>query len=338
MAKYTRRGSDQLDAQIDVQLRHVAELAAPHSIAGILLGGYGRGEGTPFINPDGTQSPFNDYDLVVIVEPLNRDVRQLFKTLEQQLTAELGIPVDLCPYEKSLLSRCECSLLNYEMKHGHKVIWGDEHILDAMPDYPAGKLPLSEGSRLLLNRGKLLLDIKQRIMEAEPLTHDERIRFIKFIQKAWLAMGDCALLAKGKYDLSYGVKRERIATLQDIPDRDAIVDHYVESIQLKEKGDYLARLPGTDIAAEFQFVCSLYLSFFHWYQALHTGRECSMIKAMLLNLKWNGRPLLHHPRKYLYSAIQELLKEEPGEFRLREMLFCRSNFVERFYAMQKRFS
>jgi len=338
MSRYTINGSAELENRIDRDLARIGEVVSPYSLAGILLGGYGRGEGTPFVNPDGTQSPFNDYDLVVIVEQLDRPLRQLFRTFEQQLSAELGLPVDLCPYDKNRLSNCECSLLNYEMKHGHQVLWGDGHILDAMPDYPVGQIPPSEGSRLLLNRGKLLLDIKERLAEMKPLTGEERIRFIKYMQKAWLALGDCALLACGKYDLSYAVKRESIASMPEIPDRDAVVAHYIESIQLKERGDYHARLPGTDIEADFQLVNTVYLRFFQWYQAHHTGRECSMIKAMLLNLKWNGRPLLHHPRKYLYAAIQELLKDEPAEFRLREMLFCRGNFIARFYVMQKRFS
>ncbi|RKX35639.1 MAG: hypothetical protein DRP64_19235, partial [Verrucomicrobia bacterium] len=103
MGKYTTRGSTDLDAQIDADLRRIAKVTSPHAPSGVLLGGYGRGEGTPFINPDGSQSPFNDYDLVVVVDSLNGKVRQKFQTLEKQLTAELGLSVDLCPYRSSHL-------------------------------------------------------------------------------------------------------------------------------------------------------------------------------------------------------------------------------------------
>ncbi len=338
MSTYTLRGSAELDARIGADLARIAEAVSPHGLAGILLGGYGRGEGTPFIHADGSQSPFNDYDLVVVVEEPNDTVRRTIRSLEQNLSAELDLPVDLCVYRKADLPTCEFSLLNYEMKCGHKVIWGDEHVLDAMPDYNAAAIPHSEGSRLLLNRGKLLLDIKLRMAETAPLSEEEQIRFLKFIYKAWLALGDCALLAENKYDIAYAVKRERIDSIGDIPLRDIVIEHYLEAIQLKEWGDYLSRLNGFDMADAYQQVQTAYLDFFAWYRKLHEERECSLLKAMLLNLRWNGRPLLHHPRQYLYMAIQELLKDAPNEFRLREMLFSRDGFIERFYALQKRFS
>jgi len=337
MSRYTIRGSAELDARIDADLARIAKVASPCSIAGILLGGYGRGEGTPFIHPDGTHSPFNDYDLVVIVDKPDREVRHLFKAYAQQLSAGLGLPVDLCVYDKNRLPHCESSLLNYEMKHGHKVVWGDEHILDAMPDYPVSDIPLSEGARLLLNRGKLLLDIKLRLAEGQALSEEEKIRFIKFIYKVWLAIGDCVLLAERSYDLSYRIKRERIASIGDIPHRDVIVEKYCDAVDLKEWGDYPARLDA-DLAESFCAVRDLFREFFPWYRAHHAGPECSMIKALLLNLKWNARPLPQHPRTYLYDALQELLKDEPSEYRLREMMFTRDNFTERFYAMQQRFS
>ncbi|MEA2068317.1 MAG: hypothetical protein U9P12_03865, partial [Verrucomicrobiota bacterium] len=224
MSKYTARGSAELDAKIDADLASITDHAWPFCIAGVLLGGYGRGEGTPFINPDGSLSPFNDYDLIVIVDVLNKEVRQKFHALEIQLTDALGLPVDLYPCLRSDLPTAEFSLLNYEMKHGHKVVWGDDAILDAMPDYPHDAIPLFEGSRLLLNRGKLLLDIKQRLANPEPLDGEERVRFIKFIHKALLAFGDCALLAADQYDISYSVKKERIPTIGTCPHRDFVIE------------------------------------------------------------------------------------------------------------------
>ena len=183
MSKYTIKGSSELDEKIDADLEHITRTVAPHCDAGILLGGYARGEGTPFILSDGTQTPFNDYDLVVIIGTVNTAVRLHFQELEQQLTQEIGLPVDLCPYALSELPSREFSLLNYELKYGHTVLWGNEETLDALPSYPHDAVPLSEGSRLLLNRGKLLLDVKQRLAKQEPLTDEERVRFIKFIHK-----------------------------------------------------------------------------------------------------------------------------------------------------------
>lgn len=337
MSKYTARGSAELDAKIDADLASIADHAWPFCIAGVLLGGYGRGEGTPFIHPNGSQSPFNDYDLVVVVEELNNAVHQKFHALEIQLSDALGLPVDLCPYLVSHLSKCEFSLLNYEMKHGHKVVWGDDKILDAMPAYPHDAIPLSEGTRLLLNRGKLLLDIKQRLADPRPLGNEERIRLIKFIHKALLAFGDCALLAAGQYDISYSVKKERIPNIGTCPDRDVVIDGYSRAIALKEWGDFQT-LEKQDVASEFNRVREVFLRFLPWYRAQYSTSECSLPKAIALNLHWNGRPLPRHPRLYLYDALPQLLAEKPDIHQLRRTLFCNNRFAERFYSLQKRFS
>jgi hypothetical protein len=337
MSQYTVRGSAELNTKIDTDLRRIAEAASPFCLAGVLLGGYGRGEGTPLINPDGSQSPFNDYDLVVVVEKLNGRVRQKFQALEKQLTADLGLPVDLYPYRKSDLPKCEFSLLNYEMKHGHQIVWGESGILDAMPDYPHDAIPLSEGSRLLMNRGKLLLDIQRSLADPRPLAEEERIRFIKFIHKALLAFGDCALLAEGKYDISYGTKKTRIQHVGECPDCDYVMDGYLRAIDLKEWGDFQG-LKDFDVAAEFKIVRDVFLRFFPWYRAQYSARECPAWKGVALNLRWNGCPLLSHPRLRMYDALQELLKDEPDRILLGQILFCHDNFSEKFYTVHRRFS
>jgi hypothetical protein len=338
MAIYTVTGSDELDQKIEADLKRIKVLAAPHCLAGILLGGYGRGEGTPFINPDHSQAPFNDYDLVVIVDQPNHPLQERLKTLEDKLSAELQLPVDLYPYRKAQLPSCEFSLLNYEMKHGHKVIWGDPDILKAMPDYPHNAIPDTEGLRLLLNRGKLLFDIKQRLSAPDSLSDLERLRFLKFITKTWLALGDCALLAERNYTISYQVKRRQISSIGNIPNRSIVIEQYVKAIELKEQGDYLARLAGTNLTEEFQWVRDLFLTFFHWYKAQSCSREGTPLKNMLLNLKWNHAPYLAHPRQRLYEALPELLQDHPDRRLLEQILCCRKNVEARFYALQKRFS
>lgn len=338
MSLYTLRGSEELDAQINQHLEHITRTVSSQCDALVLTGSYARGEGTPFIHPDGSQSPFNDYDLVAIVDRSDNQVRVRFNDLEKELTADVGLHVDLCPYSKKHLSKCAFSLFNYEMKHGHKVLQGDPHVLDAMPDYPHNAIPEYEGSRLLLNRGKLLLDIKLRLAEPAPLTDEERIRFIKFICKAWLALGDCALLSERNYDLSYAVKRERIASVGTLPHRTLVIDEYIKAIELKNWSDYYSRLPDTDVADELQRVRSVLLDVLAWYRRRHAVRECSRHKAMLLNLKYNRWPYLSHPRVRLYDALNELLQDVPDKILLSQILSCSDHFEKRFYDLRERFS
>lgn len=337
MGKYTKLGSPELDARIDADLARIAELAAPHSLAGILLGGYGRGEGTPFINEDGSQSPFNDYDLIVIVDKPARVVRKQFRTLEQQLSQEFGLPVDLHPYWQLALPTCEFSLLNYEMKHGHRILWGSQTILDPMPNYPFNAIPPSEGARLLLNRGKLLLDIKHRLRHSYPLEESERIHFIKCIFKVMLALGDCALLAENRYDISYDVKRERIEDIGTVPGRDYIIKGYLHACDLKEWGDY-SPLKDYNLKKEFKAARNAFCEFFQWYLTRCNGREGSMLKSALLNLIWYKQLLFTHPRYQLYRALPELLGNYPDEHFLKRTLFCKAHFEKSFYKLQGRFS
>lgn len=325
MGKYTLKGSPELDARIDLEMAHITELASPHARAGVLIGGYGRGEGTPLIQTDGSQAPFNDYDLVVVVDRLNSSVRNRFRILEARLSEQLSLPVDLCPYALSHLRSCEFSLLNYEMKQGHKVIWGEESILNALPEYPPDAIPLSEGMRLLLNRGKLLIDIRQRLAQAAPLSEEERVRFIKFIHKVLLAFGDCALLAAEEYDISYAVKKVRFPSIGHCPDRQYVVEGYLKAIELKEWGDFQA-LSHFNIKTEFQIVRDVFLRFVPWYRSYCSGREGSVPKNLILNLKWNRRLSTKHPREPLYDQVTDLLQRR------------HTISAERFYRLQRRFS
>ncbi len=325
MGKYTVRGSKELDARIDDDLDRIRKAAAPYCEAGILLGGYGRGEGTPFITADGSQEPFNDYDMIVIVAAVTPVLKAQFQRLEQELTEEVGLRVDLYPYVRRKLASCEFSLLNYEMKYNHMVIWGDPHILDAMPRYRHQTIPLSEGSRLLMNRGKLLLDIKRRLATAKPFTEEERVRYIKFISKVLLAFGDCALLAAGRYDISYEVKKNRIPMIGHPPNRDFIIAGYMCAIDLKEWGDYHA-LQELDIDAQVKKTIEVFCRFLPWYRKQYDLRECSIAKAVALNLKWNRRLSTRHPREALYDALIDLLQDQSALSH------------ERFYELQRRFS
>src|ERR1700690_3468124 len=102
MGRYTIKGSRAFDERVDRDLA-VIEKSIKQSIVGnllgaVLLGGYGRGEGTPF-HHDEIESPFNDYDIVVVSGSSTwrqcRNMRRQLSELEQRLTQRIGLPVDI---------------------------------------------------------------------------------------------------------------------------------------------------------------------------------------------------------------------------------------------------
>jgi hypothetical protein len=116
-----------------------------------------------------------------------------------------------------------------------------------------------------------------------------------------------------------------------------VITGYLQAIALKEWGDFQA-LSDLDIMAQFKAVRAVFQDFFPWFRAHCSKRECSRLKALALNLRWNGWPLLSHPRLRLYDALQELLKDKPDLILLGQILFCHDRFVEKFYTLQQRFS
>jgi hypothetical protein len=397
MGKYSIRGSAEFDARIDADMARIdaAVQASPfagHWKALVLLGGYGRGEGSPFIQRSGAggrrsacppgrkirsqgpedglsagaegqrseiELPFNDYDLIVVTDSVAPEIRAELKALEKQLTDALGLPVDLYPYLEKKLPRCEFSLLNYEMKYGHRVISGDKKILDRMPDYPLDALPLSEGTRLLLNRGKLLLDIKRRLAQPGSLTAEERECFLKFLFKTDLALGDCALLACGEYDISYTIKKGRIGQL-DLPE--GIACAYLDAVAFKERTDFQP-LENVRLPERFAQTAARFERLFLWFEGLRLdrsfrspeeyaaafptlGHEGNPLKNALHNLRtFRAKALPHlltHPRLRLYAAVPLLLREPPLCETAARLLCAPSNRFESccktFYALQQRFS
>ncbi|MDD3277121.1 MAG: hypothetical protein PHP93_08745 [Kiritimatiellales bacterium] len=376
MGKYSVKGSPAFDAHIDADMQHIADAVyasrfSKHWKALVLLGGYGRGEGSPLIQKSevgGQMSeielPFNDYDLIVVTDSLHPQLKRELKKLEKELSESVGLPVDLYPYLGKALPKCEFSLLNYEMRYGHRVIRGDSKILDAMPAYPHDAIPLSEGTRLLLNRGKLLLDIKRRLSQPEPLTHEDRLRFLKFMFKADLAFGDCALLLRGAYDLSYVTKRRLLpeTDLSGLDDSRAFVSAYDRAIDFKERADFRT-LENSNIHLLFEDTARRYEAFFLWYEQrrlnrkfqtlekyAHTfpnlGKEGSPLKNVIHNFRAFGpgglRYGLSHPRLRLYAALPLLLTKHADREEIRWLLHSYEggfeDLCQEFYALQQRFS
>jgi hypothetical protein len=276
--RYTLDGDAAVEARINHDQALVADavravIEPPRFRALVLMGGYGRGEGG-YITRAGYPAPYNDYDYFVVVQGVERAEREaLNRALSEQAKAleeNVGVEVDFALLHEERLPGAEYSLMNAEMIWGHRVILGDEHILDAMPPMPFATLPLGEFTRLMLNRGALLLMNQMRLNEGEADAAGREILF-KYLFKAVLACGDTRLAGVHAYHPSYPRKRERLQDV-DWPNKVSFMSLYNQAFEHKFHPDY-GRFSGEDACNWQRQVVSHWLETMNWFEGVRTGTE-----------------------------------------------------------------
>jgi len=216
---YSVYGSSDFEAMVDKLLKSVVdEFLSKTDLsklsALVLGGGYGRGEGGVFRH-DGIEELYNDLDLFVFTKPMNlisrRKLKHALNHLHQLLSSEHGIDIDFSiPMISKSLPATPISQMYYDLRYGHKVLWGNPHLLHALPGWSAQDIPRMEALRLLLNRGIGLYLSQRYLAEEDPACHADFIN--RNICKALQATAEAIMIDNGKYESSV-VSRMRI--LQD---------------------------------------------------------------------------------------------------------------------------
>ena len=285
----------------------VKEVVPPHHLAAIvMIGGYGRSEGAWILDEAGHPCPYNDYDYFVVFRNLTR--RQAWRYIRRlpDLEAETGIDVDFFPLLEDDIPHLEFSLMNAEMAAGHAVIWGDVNVLASMPDMPLDQVPMVEFQRLLTNRGCLLL--MNRL-------NRQREDFSKFINKAWLAIGDTALAQLGEYTLSYIEKRERAAQL--LTNR-TLITCYQRAIDIRMRPDLHTPWGASDLAPVIKALLeSLALVQREDLSGQRTFRQTvtNMLRHVLdRRLPVFDLEIFNHPRSRVTAGLRRLLGARQSAF------------------------
>ena len=213
MGIYTVREDPRIDACISTHLSAIVDAVRrelPNVAAIVLIGGFGRGEGSVLLEGDRVV-PVNDYDIVLATRlPFNR---ACLTDLANRLALQVGIRhIDLIPIPIDEFDSLPPSQFNHDMKYGGKVLWGED-VLSAIPDIAPVVISLADARQLLINRAVCLL-------EGFPNKHRMGIqlpedRFFSFNQtvKVVLACGEALLIQVGHYTHSYVARREVVQTL-----------------------------------------------------------------------------------------------------------------------------
>jgi hypothetical protein len=342
-SRYTVFGSEEIDRTIDSHMKTLvsAALAAVgdrHLAAIILGGGYGRGEGGVTIRA-GKESLYNDYDIFVVSNGLSmsgkREMSAKFSVLSARLSEEFGIEVDFSPPKNvSELRRLDYEMVWYEGKKGHIVLWGDEHVFAAIPEWDIKDMPHAEAARLLMNRGMGLLLASRKMRSGEP--DRETLEFAE--RNAWkavMAAGDTFLILKGRYDSSYVKRGENFKALSQagLNPGGGLSDYYGKSIHYKlsppaaplahkECAELLEMARGFLLNAYLPVaasICGLEISSFAQLPSRLPdltpvpGLKNTLKNIILNSLKFRGRAgfgstmLIKHPRSRIFAAIPYFL-------------------------------
>lgn len=343
--RYTLDGDAVVEARIAADQERVVAglgglLEAPTFRALVLLGGYGRGEGG-YVLREGRPEPYNDYDYFIVVRRLGRPQRKaLAEALAERAKAlehEVGVEVDFALLREEALPHAEYSLMNAEMLWGHRVVAGDPQVLRAMPPMPFSTLPPGEFTRLLLNRGSLLLMNARRLAGNARLGGRENEVLFKYLFKAVLACGDARLAGNRSYHPSY-VQKLKLLRALEWSGKAELLELYAPAWEHKFRPDY-GRFAGEDPAPWQAAVVRLWLDTLSWFEQQRTGEAFTDWTAYCApglpkgqgGARWGGlrnaaitlrdfgpgelfrRPRwsLRYPRERLISALP-LLLAEPG--------------------------
>lgn len=374
MGVYSGARSARFEARVCADLRTIVTFLDQHEIsqsirAVVLIGEYGRGEGTP-CTKNGEEIPYDDYEFAIVLKACDMRhgamERRVLEYLAKRLTRAVGVPVIFDIYAMHQWKKAGFTMRHFTMRYGYQVLWGDKSIMDAMPRYPKESFPFSAGTRQMVYQGCLLLDAVRRFRSHRKLNEKEHFKFSKHIMQTYLTIGDCALLLGVSYHMQLDVKRRRIERFRTfMPEGEIIVDRVLQCMELKKGISYDFIRQG-DVAGELKHLIPLFVRFYQWYEsqrldvdatdldqyiaALRSeGSETGHLSALLKNVMifrsdiWNKNAfgLTDHPRLRLYAAMPLLLAKTQEKDQLSSVLNTRSHRLgeaeDLFYRMHRRY-
>lgn len=219
--RFTRDGDDGLELHVAAVCREVVadatRLVLAAKLEAILLGGgYGRGEGGVLKTPAGDR-PYNDLEFYIFLRghPFvnQRKYGRAFHELGERLSPEAGVEVEFKLTSREHVARSAPSMFFYDLISGHRRLLGELGIWAGCEHHrDAARIPLSEATRLLMNRCSGLLFARERL-QRDPFTAEEADFVGRNHAKAQLAFGDVVLVSQQQYHWSCLERQSRMGQL-----------------------------------------------------------------------------------------------------------------------------
>lgn len=354
-ARYTLLGNERIESKIDSMMQDIVSdalksVSSENMKAIVLMGGYGRGEGGVY-EYGGDVFPYNDFDFFVVftgasfIDLKNKNLQ--LKALGKNLEEKYKIEIDLKAISEESIKDFPFTLMNFEMREGHRVVWGDKDIFRQMPVYDMNNFPLIEGTRLLLNRGALALMAEEILNGKKSLSEEEFQKCVKFASKIFLAAGDVYLMASGRYTSRYLEKKEIIGK-SDLPPEFVQIEFgkiYAKAWEFKFKPTFpkneissarsvietakLVHEKALKLIEEKRLLCKI-TNWLNYVDILSTQKSASSLSGLLKNVILNFQKIsagdiwstrrwfFKYPRERLFASLPFLLYK--GEEKNNEIL------------------
>jgi hypothetical protein len=350
--RFTLDGSDQLEAHLarccDRVLAGVCSVVPTSKLEGVLLGGgYGRGEGGVLKTDDGDR-PYNDLEFYILMHGpswLNeRKFRPHLHHVCEKLSPEAGAEIEFKILSLQKLESSPITMHYYDLIAGHRRLWGGKDLLRRCRQHRASNtLPLSEATRLLMNRSSGLL-FANSLLERSTFGVDDADFVGRNQAKAQLAFGDVVLTAFGQYHASCRERNRRLRMLnpaEKLPWLEKIRGYHNAGVEFKLHPQKTVCSRDQLMERQHELV-SIALQLWLWLEQrrlrqrftsaveyalcpINKCPETTMTRNILVNATTFGAPSMwtekafRYPRERLFNALS-LLLWEPSTMREPDLL------------------
>lgn len=235
-----------------------------------LYGGYGRGEGSWVLeNKNGkvTAKPYNDYDITLIVKKKlpNEKLRKVESELKKHLEVKW---IDLSQCRILNLKLFKPTIKNYDFKYASKWIYGDENVLNHIPEIDSKSITLKDVETLYITRIWTLIGSFPQA-GLKKMSRDEEMFFRNQMAKSILAIVDSILVLNHKYDASYKKRVEIVQSQTD--DKDLLeLSKWALEEKLFPKSEGMST---NEISELYKIVNTLFFKYFYSTLSIYYGKD-----------------------------------------------------------------
>jgi len=214
IGRFTAYNNAFVDATIDSHINIISKMVLqeiPNVISIILVGGFGRGEGSAEVTSDRHVMPLKDYDFAIVVKqmPKRKTVEKVLEKVyqaikvsstENELFRFSSFAVDLEFRTTNMLVSCD--IWDYDFRAASQLLYGED--VRKMFRFQAQDIPLSSGLKLLFEKiTGLIGHFRCEYLEDRSPSRQQRKAITYECMKTYVEMCTALCILAGNYRPTY---------------------------------------------------------------------------------------------------------------------------------------